>query len=234
MSARTSYVATAPARRSSPVFSTWATALLLPLGPAAVAVLRLVLPYYTAGSPEETVAEVGRHPGAQSAVLWLGLVAVLTLVPGVIAAAGICRAAAPRLTSWALALAVPGYLALAVMLGADQLLWSAHQAGLSASQSAALFSAAHPTVGIATGIFVVGHVVGTVLLGIALVRSGRVPAWAGWATAVSQPLHFVATVFLGSPQVDFVGWSLTAVGMAMVARELLRSDSSTEPVTPRP
>ena len=234
MSARTSYVATTPIRRSSPVFSTWATALLLPLGPAAVAVLRLVLPYYTAGSPEETVAEVGRHPGAQSMVLWLGLVAVLTLVPGVIAAASLCRAAAPRLTSWALALAVPGYLALAVMLGADQLLWSAHQAGLSAAQSAALFSAAHPTVGIATGIFVVGHVVGTVLLGIALVRSGRVPAWAGWATAVSQPLHFVATVFLGSPQVDFVGWSLTAVGMAFVARELLRSDSSTEPVTPRP
>ncbi len=91
------------------------------------------------------------------------------------------------------------------MLGTDQLLWSVQEAGLSDSQAAALFSAAHPTIGVATGIFVVGHVVGTVLLGIALVRSGRVPAWAGWAVAVSQPIHFVATVFLGSPQVDFVG-----------------------------
>lgn len=234
MSTRTSQVATTQARRSSPSFSTWATALLLPLGPAAVAVLRLILPYYTAGSPEETVAEVGRHPGAQSAVLWLGLIAALTLVPGVIAAAGLCRATTPRLTSWALALAVPGYLALAVMLASDQILWSAQEAGLSTTQAVALFSAAHPTVGISVGIFVVGHVVGTVLLGIALVRSGRVPPWAGWATAVSQPLHFVATVFLGSPQVDFVGWSLTAVGMAMVARELLRSDSSTDPLMPRP
>ncbi len=96
------------------------------------------------------------------------------------------------------------------------------------TQAAALFSAAHPTIGVATGIFVVGHVVGTVLLGIALVRSGRIPAWAGWAVAVSQPIHFVATVFLGSPQVDFVGWSLTAVGMAVVARELLRHDSQAD------
>jgi hypothetical protein len=226
MSARTSDVATAPARRSSPAISIWATALLLPLGPAAVAVLRLILPYYTAGSSEEIVGEVGRHPGAQSAVLWLGFIAVLTLVPGVIAAASLCRVAAPRLTSWALALAVPGYLALAVLLTTDHVLWSAQEAGLSTTQTAALLSAAHPTVGISTGIFVVGHVVGTVLLGIALVRSRRVPAWAGWIVAVSQPLHFVATVILGSPQVDFVAWSLTAVGMAVVARELLRHGSS--------
>ncbi len=226
MSTRTSHVAASPAIPTSRPFSIWATALFLPLGPATVAVLRLVLPYYTAGSPEETVAEVGRHPGAQSAVLWLGFIAVLTLVPGVIAAGGLCRAAAPRLTSWAVGLAVPGYLALAVMLASDQVLWSAQEAGLSATQAAALFSAAHPTIGIAIGIFVVGHVVGTVLLGIALLRSGRVPAWAGCVTAVSQPLHFVATVFLGSPQVDFAAWSLTAVGMAMVARELLRHDAS--------
>lgn len=226
MSTRTAGVAAATGRRSSRPFSIWATALLLPLGPAAVAVLRLVLPYYTAGSPEEVVGDVGRHPGAQSAVLWLGLVAALTLVPGVIAAAGLCRAAAPRLASWALALAVPGYLALAFMLATDHVLWSAQEAGLSASQSAALLSAAHPTIGIAMGVFVIGHVVGTVLLGIALVRSGRVPAWAGWVVAVSQPLHFVATVILGSPEVDLVAWSLTAVGMAMVARELLRQASS--------
>jgi hypothetical protein len=49
-----------------------------------------------------------------------------------------------------------------------------------------------------------------------------VPAWSGWAIAVSQPLHFVATVILGSPEVDFIAWGLTAVGMAMVARALLK------------
>ena len=202
-------VAAAPSSRMRiPVSTaaTWGLALMLPIGPAAVAVLRFILPYYTAGTSSAVVAAVEREPGRQSAVLWLGLVAVLTLVPGVYGAALLCRSAAPRLTAWAVGLSVPGYLCLGVFLATDHLLWSASQAGLSPRESAALFEAAHPTIGISVGIFVVGHVIGTVLLGLALVRSGRIPAWAGWATAVSQPLHFVATVVLGSPQLDFVAF----------------------------
>lgn len=75
---------------------------------------------------------------------------------------------------------------------------------------------------VSIGVFVVGHVIGTVLLGLATLRSGRVPAWSAWALAVSQPLHFVATVVLGSPTVDFVAWALTAVGMTMVPRALVK------------
>jgi hypothetical protein len=168
------------------------------------------------------VAAVDAHPGRQSAVIWLAYVGVLTLVPGLFVAARVCREAAPRLTAWALALSVPGYLSLGMMLGADDLLWSTHDAGLSAADSAAVVSAAHPAVDVSLGVFVVGHVIGTVLLGLALLRSGRIPAWAAWAITVSQPLHFIATVVLGSPQVDFVGWSLTAVGMAAVAVAVVR------------
>ena len=214
----------APARRSGTVrLTVWAVALLLPVGPAAIAVLRLVLPYYTASGNEDVVAAVAAHPDRQSAVLWLAYVGILTLVPGLFAAAQVCRSAAPRLTAWALGLSVPGYLSLAMLIGPDHLLWSTHGAGLSVADGAAVVSAAHPSVDVAIGVFVVGHVVGTVLLGLALLRSGRIPAWAAWAVAVSQPLHFVATVILGSPQVDFVAWGLTAVGMAVVGRELVRS-----------
>ena len=218
-------VAAAPSTRMRMPVSTaaaWGLALMLPLGPAAVAVLRFILPYYTAGSSAAVFAAVERQPGRESAVLWLGLIAALTLVPGVYGAALLCRSAAPRLTAWAVGLSVTGYLCLGVFLATDHVLWSASQAGLSPRHSAALLDAAHPTIGISVGIFVVGHVIGTVLLGLALLRSGRIPAWAGWAIAVSQPLHFVATVILGSPQVDLFAWSLTAVGMAMVARALLR------------
>lgn len=203
----------------------WALALMLPVGPVAVGVLRLLLPYYTAGSAGGMVADVERHPGRESAVLWLGYLAVLTLVPGLFAVARVCRAGSPRLTTWAMALSVPGYLSLGLILVTDHVLWSASAAGLSAQDSASLVEAAHPTLGISLGVFVLGHVIGTVLLGLALLRSGRVPAWAGWVTAVSQPLHFVATVILGSPQVDLVAWLLTALGMAMVARAVLRTES---------
>ena len=206
--------------RSIPL-TTWGVALLLPVGPAAIAVLRLILPYYTESDSVGMVAAVNAHPGRQSAVLWLAYVGILTLVPGLIAAARICKDAAPRLTTWALGLAVPGYLSLGMFVGTDHLLWSVSEAGLSAADAVAVVDAGHLSIDIAIGVFVLGHVVGTVLLGLALLRSGRIPDWAGWAIVVSQPLHFVATVILGSPQVDFVAWSLTAVGMAVVAREVL-------------
>jgi hypothetical protein len=212
----------APSRVRSVPLATWGVALLLPVGPAAIAVLRLILPYYTEGDAASTIAAVDADPGRQSAVLWLAYIGMLTLVPGLIAAARICRDAAPRLTTWALGLAVPGYLSLGMFLGSDHLLWSVTDAGLSGADSVAVFEAGHLSIDVAIGVWVVGHVVGTVLLGLALLRSGRIPAWAGWAIAVSQPLHFVATVILGSPQVDFVAWSLTAVGMAFVAREVLK------------
>jgi hypothetical protein len=217
---------TRQATRSVPA-TAWAAALLLPVGPLAIAVLRLVLPYYTRSTTAGMVAAVDAHPGRQSAVLWLAYVGVLALVPGLYVVAGVCRSAAPLLTAWAMGLAVPGYLSLPMMLGADDLLWSTHKAGLSTTDSVAVVDAAHPAVGVALGVFVLGHVAGTVLLGLALLRSGRIPAWAAWAVAVSQPLHFVATVFLGSPQVDFVAWCLTALGLAMVARVVVR-----EPVEP--
>ena len=202
--------------------ATWGVALLLPVGPAAVAVLRLILPYYTEGDSAGMVAAVEAEPGRQSAVLWLAYVCILTLVPGLIAASGVCREAAPRLTAWALGLGVPGYLSLGMFVGSDHLLWSVSDAGLSGADAVAVVDAGHPSIDVAIGVFVLGHVIGTVLLGLALLRSGRIPAWAAWAITVSQPLHFVATVFLGSPQVDFVAWSMTAVGMAFVAREVLK------------
>ena len=211
----------ASTRAHSIPLTTWGVALLLPIGPAAIAVLRLILPYYTESTASGTVAAVGAHQGRQGAVLWLAYLGILTLVPGLLAAAGVCREASPRLTAWALGLSVPGYLSLGMLVGADHVLWSASDSGLSRADAVSVVDAGHPSIDVAIGVFVLGHVIGTVLLGAALLRSGRIPSWAGWAIAVSQPLHFIATVILGSPQVDFVAWSLTAVGMAVVARAVL-------------
>lgn len=193
--------------------------VLLPVGPLCVALLRYLLPYYTADGSLGTVVAVDADPGRESVVLWLGLAALVTLVPGVIAAAGVLPAS--RLKAWALALSVPGYLCLGVILSQDYLLWSGAHAHTDPRQVAQLLDAAHPSLNIGTGIFVVGHVVGTVLLGVALLRSGRIPVWAAWAVVVSQPLHFIAAVIVGSPTLDLIGWTLTGIGLAAVARALL-------------
>lgn len=197
--------------------------LLLPLGPFCIAALRYLLPYYTADNNLATVQAVNDHPGRESAVLWLGLVGVITLVPGLIAAAAILPSS--RLKAWAMGLAVPGYLCLGVLLAEDSLLWSGTHSGADPRQVALLLGSLHPAMNVGLGVFVVGHVLGTVLFGIALLRSGRVPAWAAWAVALSQPLHFVAAVIVGSPTLDLIAWSLTGVGLAVVARALLADEA---------
>ena len=104
-------------------------------------------------------------------------------------------------------------------------MWSGAHSGADPRQVALLLDSLHPSMDVGLAIFVVGHVLGTVLFGIALLRSGRVPAWAAWAVAISQPLHFIATVFVGSPTLDLIGWSLTGVGLAVVARALLADEA---------
>ncbi|MDT4904689.1 MAG: hypothetical protein QOH52_2705 [Pseudonocardiales bacterium] len=205
--------------------------VLLPVGPLCVAALRYLLPYYNADSSLATVQAVDAHPGRQSAVVWLGLIALVTLVPGVVAAASVLPAS--RLKTWALALSVPGYLCLGVLVGEDYLLWSGAHAHADPHQIAQLLDAAHPSFNVGIAIFVVGHVVGTVLLGIALLRSARIPKAAAWAVIVSQPLHFIATVIAGSPTLDLIGWSLTGIGLAFVARALLAEPTLTRPTVRR-
>ncbi len=200
---------------------------LLPVGPLAVAVIRLELPYYHAKTNLAAVQSVAAHPGRESLVLWLGLIAFLTLLPGVLGLAAALPAS--RVRTAGLVLAAAGYLCIGVLFIEDSLLWSAAHIHANQAQTAALLGANHPAISIATGIFVAGHVLGTVLLGVALLRAKLVPIWAAWALIVSQPIHFTALVILGSPQVDFVGWSLTAVGMAMVARTLLGRPAPTAP-----
>lgn len=202
--------------------SRWLAALLIPLGPVAVAVLRFVLPYFTADDPAAIVHKVIAHPGEQSLVLWLGFVAVLTLVPAVLWVARLTRRRAPGTTAAALLLAVPGYLSLSWLAGSDVLLWIGAREGVDPGILVRMYEAAHPTSNIAAGLFVLGHVLGTLLLGIAMWRSRTVPRWAAVMTIVSQPLHFVAAVIVLSPSLDLIAWGMNAVGFAAAAIAVLR------------
>lgn len=211
-------------------------ALLIPVGPLAVAVLRYVLPYATTDDPGTVAQDVLDHQGVQSAVVWLGLVAVLTLVPAVLALARLTRRGAPRLTMAAVLLAVPGYLSLGWLVGGDLLLWTGAKAGLDAATLTSMVEVGHPTSTVAAVIFVLGHVFGTIMLGVAMWASGTVPRWAAVLTIVSQPLHFVAAVILTSPPLDLAAWGMTAVGFTAgaVAIWRLRDEAWDLPPEARP
>jgi hypothetical protein len=197
-------------------------ALLLPIGPAAVAVLRYVLPYGTVDSATEIARQVEAHQSAQNAVVWLGFVAMLTLVPAVLAVAKVARRESPRLAAIATALLVPGYLVLGWLVASDAALLFAVRQGLPTDVAAEAYSDLHPGMLVAGIVFVIGHVVGTVLLGCALLRGTTIPRWASIAIIVAQPLHFVAAVIVSSHELDLFAWGLNAVGFAVVAGAMLR------------
>ncbi len=191
------------------------TVLLAVIGPMCVAVLRFLLPYYTATDSTASARAVVGHPGQQSAVLWLGLVATLTLVPGLYAV----RGALPigRLRAWAFNLTVIGYLSLPIVLSGDMVLWTGARQGIEPAVTGQLLDGLHPAYGVGLGLFVAAHVLGTVLLGVLCLRSRVLPSAVGWALAISQPLHFATTVFLGLAWVDLIAWSLTALAMGWLA-----------------
>jgi hypothetical protein len=197
-------------------------AALLPIGPAAVAILRFVLPYETTDDSTQIVREVAAHQTTQSTVVWLGFVASLALVPAVLAAGKVARVASPRLAAAAVALLVPAYLSLSWLVTSDAAVLFAVRHGLSLNDAADSYEALHPAMLVAGAVFVVGHVVGTVLLGCALWRGPSVPRAAALAVLCSQPLHFVAAVVLGSHWLDLAAWGLNAVGFAAVAMVVIR------------
>jgi hypothetical protein len=197
----------------------WRRAALVvtPIGPLAVAALRWLLPYDTTDDPTMLVAKVASHPGAQSAVLWLSLLALLTLPLGVLVVGAVAVRARRLLGSVAAVVAWCAFATLPFLVGPDQIALAGVDAGLPNASTAALLTAAvvHPVSTAATVLWVAGHILGLVLLGVALWRT--VPWWAAAALIVSQPLHFVFAVVAPNHVLDGLAWLLTAVGFAVTA-----------------
>lgn len=212
----TTHTGTAPAAvRRSP--ARWLAALIIPIGPAAVALLRYVLPYNTTDSEATMVEKILLDPGRQSLVLWLGFLAIITLVPGAVWVGRLVSPGAPRLTAVALVLLVPGYLALPWTATSDLIMWMGAHSGMDAGTLTRLSGAIHPTVDVAGLLFVAGHVLGTVLLGLAMWVGKTVPRWAAVLTMISQPLHVVAAVIVVSHPLDLAAWGLQAIAFAVAA-----------------
>ncbi|MEU7748663.1 hypothetical protein [Nonomuraea sp. NPDC049158] len=196
-----------------------ALALLIPVGPLAVAILRAILPYSTTDDSAGLVGKVAAHQDAQSVVLWLAFAATLTLVPGTIAIGLLAVRRAPRLGTAGMVLTVAGFSSLYAVGVSDHVALSTVRVGLDLGSAARLLDDVQglPAVSAATLLFVLGHILGVVLLGAALWRGGTVPAWAGMALIVSQPLHAVFAAVVPNAALDGLAWGLTAVGFAAAA-----------------
>lgn len=202
-----------------------AAAVLMPIGPAAVAALRFLYVDPATGHVD---------PRAQQAVLWLGVVGLFTLLPGAYAALKLLKRSAPRLAAWSGAFLIPGYLAMPALLAVDAFAAVAPGVRLDAATEDRILDAlmALPHLSVLVLVFVVGHVVGTLLLGVAMIAGRAAPLVVGVLMTVSQPLHLTA-VIIGNPTLDLLAWGLTAVGMGFLAIRVLRTPDDQWDLPPR-
>ena len=133
-----------PRTRSGPPAGPARTALavVMPVGPLAIAVVRAILPYTTTDSNTAMAAKVAAHQGTQAIVIWLTFVALLTLIPGVIALGMLARRHAPRLGTVGLVLAYAAFACLfwSSVAGSNNVALGAARIGMHPGTTGALLT----------------------------------------------------------------------------------------------
>jgi hypothetical protein len=217
----------APSATTNPTILRRAAVLIAPTGPLAVAVLRGILPYDTTDEPATVVGKIAENPAAQSAVVWLGYLALITLPLGVVVVGGAAMRARPVLGGIGAALAWVGFTSLAFIVASDVVTLAGVTAGLPNATIVTITTAVDgsATAVVAIAAFIAGHILGIVLLGAALWRV--IPRWTAVALIISQPLHFVFAVIVPNHALDVLAWTLTGIGFAAAA---LRRPGSAEQV----
>ena len=221
------------------------TALAAPNPPAYQRLRQVVLAVAIAGGPlayvlggvlapsihdtaeSSIAANASANPGVTTAHVAL-FVAASFLLP--IGAVGLARLAYPR-TPWLATigglLAVVGWLPFSALAALDDLTSTMAQLPNSGSYAQLLdrFSG-DAVMDVYLLVYVVGHLVAYVLLGVALRRGGVTPPWAAWSMIASSPLTIAAFVLPGSPRVaGAIALGLLALGSLPAAWTTLRDRS---------
>ena len=143
---------------------------------------------------------------------------------------------APLLALIGAPLAVLGWFMVAALGTLDSVTYEMAQAGSVGATGASLLTKinSNPEIGFFFGLFLVGHLLGTLLLGVGLLVSRRVPVWVGIAVIAGDVLHPVAFVLLQSHALDALAYLILGAGMTMAARAVLATPNDDWDLAPRP
>jgi hypothetical protein len=174
-------------------------------------------------SAAANVAKAMAHPTAMHAAAWLDLT-ILFFLPALVVVASLAGARTTRL-GWvasviAIATTVPG---IAYVLAPDVLYVGAAHGDVTARAITSYSDAS--VVSAATIVFLVGHVLGLLLLGVALWRVGSVPRWAAVCLAASPVLE-IAGGATGVRPVGVVAYLLLIAAFGACAAAIVRATSS--------
>jgi len=213
------------------VSSRFGAAVLL-IGPLGLVLGSLVQVAGDDDSVSVSLAKIAAHPSGERAVIVCDLLAAF-MVPAVLYLMRLAGPRAPRLTLVGGAVAFAAWLAGLVSLGASDLLYD-HAAQLSDRATAvALVHAVTSDAAfvIPEALFIIGHVLGLLLLGIALWRGRAVPRWAAALVGLASVVQF----FVHDQSVlSACAFGLLLIGMATCAVTLLRTANEPAPASEAP
>jgi hypothetical protein len=177
------------------------------------------------------------HPGAYRFAMVMAMVGSLLMVPAAIGAMRLTHRRAAKLGLIGGVLIAGGYICYFALVRADTITLAMaargdHPADYAKVIDSSLTGASAVWVNVT---FLIGNIVGTFLLALALLRSRSVYAWACYAVLGWSVLHIVGIV-LGTEWFEVAGALTQAVGFAGVAVCLLRQvgPAAASSVTVRP
>ena len=207
-------------------------AMVLVIPSTCVAIGRLFLT--DDSSTRQSLDLIAAAPDRQLSFAVLGWIAGVTVVPAFLAAGRLARRRRPVLTTVAVAASLAAYLGGSAMGALDVLYLAgarlpAEQRDGAAALLDAFFSAGIS--GTSTLVFVFGHVVGAILMGLALRGSIHPVGWI--AMLLTQPGHVFAFVVIPNHVTDALAWGLMTVAFAFCAVKVLRTPDDEWDLPPR-
>lgn len=212
-------------------------ALVITLGPLSIVVVRAIMPYWTTDSPESIVSQSLAHPGIMNLMVWSGIICAPALLISVLAIAYVARRGSPLLATIGGGLGFIGWSMGAATVNADYLVSQLGASGFDQRTITDIGNALQNSAfaAVAGIIWLIGHILGMVLTGVALGRAKIINWWVAAALMVSQPFHFIAAVVIPSRLLDVtLGWGMTTVASVFVSIAILRMSNDEWDLRPLP
>jgi hypothetical protein len=207
---------------------TWLRALLAACIILAPASITLYLVTWTGNVRQPLVVSAAASPTANTLHL-IGAVAASFFLPlGYLGMSLLGMLRAPRLATIAAALSLIGWIPWAALITADDLAIDINQIG-STPQLAGLWAHFNGDAVMSAYllIYIVGHLLSAVLIGIMLGRLRIIPVWAAWAFALTSPLtmlYFPVHTTVVQETLKYVICALLTAGAVPAAFAMLRGN----------
>lgn len=206
------------------------------LGPL-MAILEVIFnPSIGAGAGSATIAaNAAANAAAIQLHLWFGVAGSFLMPFGLLGMALLAMNHSPWLATIGGAIALLGFIPSAVFAGQESLTYDIAQMGGS-TELVALWDRFNgdAVMTFYVLIFIVGGLLGPMLLGIALGRGQIIPTWAAWAIIIHSPLLVVAFVSHFQPvAAEAFTYSLLLLGSIPAAIAMLKFDFQNRPMNLR-